>query len=108
MDRFRGVTTYQRPLIKRSTPINKLSEEDRNDIIKIATSSECEDLPSSKVATKLADKCEYKVLESRFYRILKEEKLNANRISSKKASKNIHQLISKLCQMKPGRLLSLS
>ena len=77
----------QRPLVKRKAPKNKLTASERKEIIKISNSKEYADLPPSKIVPKLADKGKYIASESTFYRVLKEEKLNAHRSKSKKAVK---------------------
>lgn len=45
----------QRPLISRPTPANKISEEERKEIMEILTSSDFTDLPPSQIVPKLAD-----------------------------------------------------
>ena len=80
------VALDQRPIIQRSTPKNKISEKERNDIIQIATSAEYADLPPSQIVPKLADKGEYVASESTFYRVLKEERLSTHRTRAKKAT----------------------
>ena len=54
-----GVANDQRPIVKRPAPKNKISETERNDIIKVATSPEYADLPPSQIVPKLVDKGEY-------------------------------------------------
>ena len=68
------VAIDQRPITQRPTPKNKISETERNDIIKVSTSPEYVDLPPSQIVPKLADKGEYIASESTFYRVLREEK----------------------------------
>ena len=82
-----GVKKDQRPLVKRKSPKNKLTESERKKIIKITNSKDYADLPPSKIVPKLADKGEYIASESTFYRVLKEEKLNTHRSKSKKPVK---------------------
>ena len=81
-----SVANDQRPIVKRPAPKNKISETERNDIIKVATSPEYADLPPSQIVPKLADKGEYIASESTFYRVLREKKLNTHRSRSKKAT----------------------
>jgi putative transposase len=73
----------QRPLIKRPTPKNKLSDEERTEIISVVNQPEFADLPPSQIVPGLADKGKYIASESTIYRILKEEKMNAYRSKSK-------------------------
>ncbi len=65
------------------TPSNRLTQEEQNKIISIATSEEFCDLSVRQIVPKLADQGEYIASESSFYRILKKEKLNAHRGKSK-------------------------
>jgi transposase InsO family protein len=65
-------------------PSNKLSVEERQKVISIASSTEFRDIPPHQIVPKLADRGEYIASESSFYRILKEEKLDAHRGKSKK------------------------
>ena len=69
----------QRPLVKRPTPKNKLTKEERDEIIKTVNSPEYADLATSQIVPKLADEGRYIASESTIYKILKEEKMNAHR-----------------------------
>ena len=69
----------QRPLIDRPTPKNKLSDEERQEIIKIINSPKYADLAPSQIVPKLADEGIYLASESTIYKILKEEKMNTHR-----------------------------
>jgi putative transposase len=53
-------------------PCNKLTELERQRIIKVANEPEYADLPPSKIVPKLADKGIYIASESTYYRTLKE------------------------------------
>lgn len=77
------VAVDQRPLTTRPAPKNKITEEERKDIIAIATSPEYADLVPSQIVPKLADAGKYIASESTFYRVLNEEKLNTHRTRSK-------------------------
>lgn len=77
----------QRPLISRPTPANKISEEERKEIMEILTSSDFTDLPPSQIVPKLADQGIYIASESTFNRILRDEKNNAHRSRSKQPTK---------------------
>lgn len=48
-----SVKKDQRPLIERHTPKNKLTKEEREEIIKVANSKEFADLPPSQIVPKL-------------------------------------------------------
>ena len=52
-------------------PCNKLTELERQRIIKVANEPEYADLPPSKIVPKLADKGIYLASESTYYRVLK-------------------------------------
>ena len=73
----------QRPITKRPTPKNKLTEKEREEVIKVVNSPDFADLPPSQIVPKLADKGEYIASESTIYRILREEKMIAHRNRSK-------------------------
>ena len=53
-------------------PANKLSEEEREQIIAVANSEEFAHLPPSQMVPQLADRGEYLASESTFYRVLRE------------------------------------
>ena len=69
----------QRPLVKRPTPKNKLTDEERKEVIEVVNSPEYADLAPSQIVPKLADEGRYIASESTIYKILKEEKMNAHR-----------------------------
>ncbi len=69
----------QRPLVERPTPKNKLTKEERDEIIKTINSLEYADLAPSQIVPKLADEGRYIASESTIYKILKEEKMNTHR-----------------------------
>ena len=69
----------QRPLTERPTPKNKLTEEERKEIIEIVNSPKYADLAPSQIVPKLADEGNYIASESTIYKILREEKMNAHR-----------------------------
>jgi len=64
-------------------PSNKLTQEQRQEIIGIMNSNEYQDLPPCTIVPLLADKKVYLASESTFYRILREEKQLAHRLLSK-------------------------
>ncbi len=77
----------KRPITKRPSPKNKLTEEEEAKVIETANSPKYADLPPSQIVPKLADEGEYIASESTFYRILKKEKMNAYRNRSKEPTK---------------------
>ena len=79
----------QRPIVKRPIPKNKLSKEERSEIITTVNSPKLADLPPSQIVPKLADKGKYLASESTIYRILKEEKMNTHRSRSKAPVKRV-------------------
>lgn len=74
-----GVKKDQRPLVERPTPKNKLTKEERDEIIKTVNSPEYADLAPSQIVPKLADEGKYIASESTIYKVLKEEKMNTHR-----------------------------
>ena len=69
----------------RHTPANKLTEEERQQMITLANDPDYADLPMNKLVPKLADKGIYIASESSFYRLLKAEKYLQHRQKSKPA-----------------------
>jgi len=74
----------QRPHAQRPTPKNKLTEEERQDVLEIVKKEEFVDLPPSQIVPKLADHGIYIASESSIYRILREEKMQQHRGQSKR------------------------
>ena len=74
-------------MAKRTPPKNKLTEEERKEVLRVANSSEYADLVPNQIVPKLADQGIYLASESTFHRILKEEKLNTFRLRSKETGK---------------------
>lgn len=70
------------PLTK---PANKLSEQERQQIIDISNSAPFRDLSPNQIVPKLADQGVYLASESTFYRVLKEHKMLTHRQASKPA-----------------------
>jgi hypothetical protein len=54
------------------TPANKLSEEERGEILRISNSAEFRSLPPSQIVPRLADEGTYVASESSFYRVLRD------------------------------------
>lgn len=85
-----------RTLAKRTPPANKLSEIERARVIKVCNSEVFVDSNPTQIVPKLADQGIYLASESTIYRILKEEKLNAKRVPTRKsASKPLQTHIAK-------------
>ncbi len=68
---------------ERSEPGNKLSQEEREQVLAITRGPDYKDLPPSQIVPALADKGEYIASESSFYRILHAEKQQNHRGRSK-------------------------
>lgn len=77
----------QRPKIKRPVSSNKLSHEERLEVIATVNRPEFADLSPSQIVPKLADEGKYIASESTIYRILREEKMNIHRSKSKEPVK---------------------
>ncbi len=71
-----------------TVPANKLADEEKEEIVRIATTEEFMDLPPCQIVPKLADRGNYIASESSFYRVLKENKLLEHRGKSKRPSHN--------------------
>ena len=65
-------TGDKRPLAVRPEPANKLSIEERQQVLKLAHSEEFQSLPPSQIVPTLADRGEYIASESTMYRVLRE------------------------------------
>lgn len=61
----------ERPTSIRPEPVNKLSEQERQDIIDISNAPEYASLPPSQIVPTLLDKGQYIASEASFYRVLK-------------------------------------
>ena len=67
-------------------PANKLSDEERGQIIAVANSAEFAHLPPSQIVPQLADRGEYIASESTFYRVLREAGQLQHRQASRAAT----------------------
>lgn len=85
------------------TPANKLSEEERNEILRVANSPQFADKPPSQIVPELADQGTYLASESSFYRILRAEKQLAHRGRAKAPS---HSKPDELVATGPDQLWS--
>lgn len=83
------VKVDQRPTAKRKEPKNKLSPEEREEIIEVVNQDKYADLPPTQIVPMLADQGVYLASESTFYRVLREEKMQNHRGRSKKPKRRI-------------------
>ena len=83
------VKTDQRPLAKRPIPKNKLTKEEKEEILKVVKQEKHTDLPPTQIVPKLADEGTYIASESTFYRVLREEKMQHHRGRSQKPERRI-------------------
>jgi len=68
-----------------TAPANKLSEQERQQILDVSNSAPFRDLSPKQIVPKLADQGVYMASESTFYRVLKEHKMLTHRQASKPA-----------------------
>ena len=78
-----GSIKVDQRLFNKPAPTNKLTAEERKQVISIATSPKYVDVPPHQIVPKMADQNHYVASESTFYRILQAEKLAAHRGKSK-------------------------
>ena len=83
------VNADQRPVSERSPPANKLSDAEKDCILKICHKSEYASLPPGQIVPRLADKGEYIASESSFYRVLHQADEQHHRGRSQKPSKRV-------------------
>lgn len=84
-------------------PSNKLTQEEKEEVLKLCKSKEYVDLAPSQIVPDLADKGVYVASESSFYRILKEENLLAHRGKTKAPQ---HKKPEPLVALKPNQIYS--
>ncbi|WP_392486900.1 helix-turn-helix domain-containing protein [Haloimpatiens sp. FM7315] len=68
-----------RPIIKRNSPSNKLTDAEYKSVLKTVKLPEYADLPPSQIVPALVDRGIYIASESTMYRILKKEKMQTHR-----------------------------
>ena len=68
-----------------TAPANKLSKQERQQILDVSNSAPFRDLSPNQIVPKLADQGVYMASESTFYRVLKEHKMLTHRQASKPA-----------------------
>ena len=78
-----GVKADGRSGAERQSPKNKLSQEERTQVLEVINSEAYKDLPPSQIVPSLADKGTYIASESSFYRIMHEDKQQQHRGRSK-------------------------
>ena len=74
-----GSTADLRPTAKRPTPANKLSDEERKQIIQVVNQKEYASLSPAEIVPALADEGIYIASESSFYRVLREFNMQHHR-----------------------------
>lgn len=84
-----------------TAPANKLSEDERREILRVANSAEFASSPPSQIVPTLVDRGEYLASESTIYRILKAEKQQHHRGRAKKPSTRV---VTSHCATEPNRL----
>ena len=67
-----GLEDQRRAAGQLRTPANKLSQQERDTIVKVCNQSENKSLPPSQIVPRLADNGDYIASESSFYRVLRE------------------------------------
>ncbi|MBW9148088.1 helix-turn-helix domain-containing protein [Clostridium sp. CM028] len=82
-------TEDKRPIVYRNPPKNKLSDEERAEILQVINSHEYADLVPAQIVPKLADQGIYISSESTIHRILREEKQNSHRFKTKAPVKRV-------------------
>lgn len=91
-------TTNMRP-----EPANKLSEDERAQILAVANSEEFASMPPSQIVPTLADRGEYVASESSFYRVLKQASQQHHRGRAKKPSSRV---VTSHCASAPNEVWS--
>lgn len=87
----------------RPPPGNKLSEQERAQILVVANSEEFASLPPSQIVPTLSDKGVYLASESSFYRVLKEARQQHHRGRARKPSRRV---VTSHCATAPNQLWS--
>lgn len=76
----------KRPICERPVPKNKLSEDERQEILEVVNTPEFKSSPPSQIVPALADRGTYIASESTMYRVMKEAGQQKHRGKSKKPS----------------------
>jgi putative transposase len=84
-----GVKEDQRPIVSRPEPKNKLTIEEKKEMLEVVKKEEFANLPPTQIVPKLADQCIYIASESSFYRVLREQNMQHHRGRSKKPERKL-------------------
>ena len=84
--RWQKNSTGDRRMGPKTTPANKLSERERDEVVSVCTSEKYRDKSPAQIVPLLADEGRYLASESTMYRIFKARKLDAHRSRSKPRS----------------------
>ena len=98
-----AVVADRRTTSVRPAPGNKLSEEEREQILAVANSEQFASLPPSQIVPTLTDQGVYLASESSFYRVLKEAQQQHHRGRAKKPSKRV---VTSHCAIAPNQIWS--
>jgi transposase InsO family protein len=98
-----AVAADSRPTSTRPEPANKLSEDERAEILAVANSEEFASLPPSQIVPALADRGVYVASESSFYRVLKAASQQHHRGQAKKPSERV---VTSHCVAGPNQVWS--
>jgi putative transposase len=84
-----GIKEDQRPLAIRPQPKNKLTKEEKEEILEVVKKEEFADLPPTQIVPRLADQNIYIASESSFYRVLREQNMQNHRGRSKRPERKL-------------------
>ena len=98
-----AVGADRRTTSARPTPGNKLSEEEREQILAVANSEEFASLPPSQIVPTLTDQGVYLASESSFYRVLKDARQQHHRGRARKPSRRV---VTSHCATAPNQVWS--
>lgn len=98
-----AVAADSRPTSVRPEPANKLTDDERTEILAVANSEEFASLPPSQIVPTLADRGIYVASESSFYRVLKSASQQHHRGKAKKPSERV---VTSHCAMAPNQVWS--
>jgi putative transposase len=98
-----AVGADRRTTSARPTPGNKLSEEEREQILAVVNSEEFASLPPSQIVPTLTDRGLYLASESSFYRVLKDARQQHHRGRARKPSRRV---VTSHCATAPNQVWS--
>ena len=96
-----GLAQDRRPLCARPKPANKLSIEERAQVLRVVNEPRFAHLPPTQIVPMLADEGRYLASESSFYRILRQEGLLAHRTRARTPQR---RAVPRHCATGPNRL----